>query len=497
MPRRATTYLPPLERPLRARTRQRDLYELLRAAILDRRLRPGTRVPSTRELAREYGVARGTVVAVYGQLVSEGYLSGRVGAGTVVSETLPDELLSRGLPPQPRSTTTSHPPLKPTLSRRSRLFVDSPFPLRPAALAGQAFVAHRPALDAFPVKLWARVASSRLRRLSGAALADGDPLGDARLRGVIAAYLGSARGVRCEPDQVFILSGTQQALELVARLVLDPGDAAWVEDPGYPGASRVLQASGATLCPVPVDAEGLCVSSGEDTSPRARLACVTPAHQAPLGVVMSLPRRLALLDWARRRRAWIFEDDYDSEYRYESRPLPALQGLDSLGCVLHAGSFSKTLFPSLRLGYLVVPHSIVDVVARARSLVDRYPGILPQAVLADFIEDGHYARHLRRMRELYAERRDALARSIANRLGGALALPEGGAGLDTVGWLGAGFEEQDVVTTAAAHRVLLEPLTRYRLQAKLPPGVLLGFASLSVRKIDEGVTRLARVLDGR
>ncbi|NMO20278.1 PLP-dependent aminotransferase family protein [Pyxidicoccus fallax] len=494
MSKRATTYIPPLERPLGARTHQRDLYTLLRAAILDRRLRPGSRIPSTRDLAREYGVARGTVVAVYGQLVSEGYLTATVGAGTRVSETVPDELLSRGLPAQPRSATTSREPPPPALARRGQQYTDSPFPLRPAAAVSQAFVAHRPALDAFPVKLWSRVAASRLRRLSGAALADGDPLGDARLRRVIAAYLGSARGVRCEADQVFIVSGVQQALELVARLVVDPGDAVWVEDPGYPGSSRILQASGAVTCPVPVDAEGLRVSVGEDRAPRARLACVTPAHQAPLGVAMSLARRLALLDWARRSRAWVFEDDYDSEYRYASKPLPALQGLDTHGCVLHAGSFSKTLFPALRLGYLVVPSSIVDRVAKARSLMDRYPGILPQAVLADFIEDGHYARHLRRMRELYAERRDALSRSVAARLSGALVLPEGGAGLDTVGWLEKGLQARTVVAAAGEHRVLLEPLDRYLLRERLPQGVLLGFASLSTRQIALGVERLARAL---
>jgi GntR family transcriptional regulator/MocR family aminotransferase len=493
MPKRTTSFIPSLDRPLSPGSRQRGLYAALRQAILDRRLRAGARLPSTREMARAYGVSRGTAVAVYAQLIDEGYLRGRVGAGTFVNETLPDALLQRAAA-QTRSAQA--PAAPPRLARRARLLTHSPFPLLSAPAPARPFEAHRPALDVFPAALWARVASSRLRRLKGALLADASPLGYLPLREALVDYLGSVRGVRCEVEQVLIVSGTQQALDLASRLVFDPGDSVWVEDPGHAGTRQLLSAAGARVRPIPVDGEGLCVSEAERTAAEARLACVTPAHQAPLGVAMSLPRRLALLDWARRKRAWIFEDDYDSEYRYEGRPLPSLQSLDEVGCVLHAGSFSKTLFPALRLGYLVVPPALVEAFRGARSLTDRYPGIIPQAILADFLSEGHYARHIRRMREVYAERRQGLVERTASRLGGALRLSAEPAGLDLVGWLGEGLCEREVLRGAETHGVSLEPLSAYTVRARVPPGVVLGFAALPRRQMEEGVERLAHALEG-
>jgi GntR family transcriptional regulator / MocR family aminotransferase len=323
----------------------RQLYQRLRAAILAGQLPPGTRLPSTRSLATELGVSRTTALTAYEQLRDEGYLDGQVGAGTTIAEL-------SGPGPAPPASTHAAPqaPPRPALSARGATMAGDRWRLRPPDSLGaglRAFPLGLPALDAFPHQVWTRILTRRARRSLDQLLGYQDPAGYRPLREAIAAYLSMARGVRCTPAQIVVVSGAQAGLDLTARLLLDPGDPVWVEDPGYYGARGALACAGARLIPVPVDTDGLDVAAGQRCEPAARLAYVTPSHQFPVGVTMSLPRRLALLAWAKQADAFVLEDDYESEYRYVGRPLPALQGLDEAGRVIYVGSFSKVLFPSL------------------------------------------------------------------------------------------------------------------------------------------------------
>jgi GntR family transcriptional regulator/MocR family aminotransferase len=350
-----------------------------------------------------------------------------------------------------------------------------------------------PALDLFPTTLWAQITARRLRRVPASLLLGCDPMGYGPLREGVADYVGTSRGVKCVAGQVVIVTGVQEALDLVARLFLDSGDRVCVEDPGYPGAAGVFEAAGAKISAVRVDDEGMEL---RETSLRgARLVYVTPGHQFPLGITMSLPRRLALLEWAGKSGALIFEDDYDSEYRYSGRPVPAMQGLDRGGQVLFAGSFNKVLFPSLRLGYLVVPPDLADRFAATKSVSSRHPPLLEQAVLCDFITEGHFGRHLRRMREVYAERLSALLDGAREQLAGLLEISSVEAGLQTVGWLGGGIDEETAATAAAARKVEVTPLGSYSRGHSQRPGLQLGFAAVDVREIRRGVRELAAALE--
>jgi GntR family transcriptional regulator / MocR family aminotransferase len=316
--------------------------------------------------------------------------------------------------------------------------------------------------------------------------------GYAPLRRAVADYLRVTRGVICEPEQIAMVAGVQEALDLVARLILNPGDRVWIENPGYIGATIAFEAAGATIAPLDVDAEGMVVPPRR--APPARLAYVTPAHQFPLGVAMSLPRRLALIEWARRTRALIFEDDYDSEYRYAGASLPALQGLDRHGVVIFAGTFSKTLFPSMRLGYLVVPPHFVEPLTAMKSVTNRFAPVLEQAVLCDFMTEGHFGRHVRRMRQIYAGRLHALLEASGRRLAGLLDIAQVEAGLQTTAWLRGGRSANAVTRAAAERGVEVTPLTRYCRQTIEREGLVLGFAAVDEREIERGVVELASVL---
>jgi GntR family transcriptional regulator/MocR family aminotransferase len=487
MARETTAFSLSLPAPPSHGSLYRWLYDELRAAILEGRLRPGGRLPATRDLASAYGLSRATIVTAFDQLKSEGYVEGKAGSGTYVSQVLPEQLLDvRG----PR-TEKRLPHRRVALSEYARRLQPfrgtSPRPIR-------AFRANQPALDLFPTTLWAQVAARRLRRVSANLLAGGEALGYRPLRQAVADYLNSSRGVKCTADQVLILSGAQEALDRTARILLNPGESVWMEEPGYPGAAVVFRAVGARICPVPVDAEGLDLERGIQKWRRARLAYVTPAHQFPLGVTMSLRRRLALLEWARRSGTLIFEDDYDSEYRYSGRPIPALQGLDRSGVVIFAGSFSAVLFPALRLGYLVVPPEMVDVFAAAESVSTHHPPLLEQAVLCDFITEGHFARHIRRMRELYAERLAVLLEGAREKLAGALEISTVEAGLQTVGWLTRGLRAERVAELVAQRGVEVVPLSRYASGRSRREGLMLGFAAVDPRELRRGVEELGRVL---
>src|SRR5690606_16763297 len=360
-----------------------------------------------------------------------------------------------------------------------------------------------PALDMFPARLWARLTAREWRR-GGPYLGDADPGGERALREAIAWYAMHSRGARCTADQVFVVSGAQQGLDIAARVLLDPGDAVWVEDPGYPYAHTVFAAAGARLVPVPVDGEGLDVAAGERAAPKARLAYVTPSHQFPLGAVMSVSRRLALLAWARRAEAWVLEDDYDSEFRYADRPLPCLQGLDverqdaaGPARVLYIGTFSKPLAPAARLGYLIVPDAPVDAFRAARAVLDRHAPTLAQGVLADFIAEGHYARHVRRVRAVYAERQAALLAAAEAELAGLLTLTPDPAGLHLVGRLAPGVDAEAATAAAEAEGVRVYPVSRYALAAGVQDrsGLILGYAGFDARAIRAGVRKLRRVLE--
>jgi GntR family transcriptional regulator/MocR family aminotransferase len=472
----------------------RWLCAALRAEILEGRLRPGARLPATRDLAGQYALSRGTIVSAFEQLKSEGYLEGSVGSGTYVNKVLPDDLLQAprqgGTPRSAEPAATRRRPPRTVSGFAGRLAPLPAYDPRPA----RAFRANQPALDLFPTTLWAQIAARRWRRASTGLLLGCGPLGYPPLQEAVAGYLRTSRGVRCVPEQVAIVSGAQEALDLVARLFLDPGDRVCMEDPGYAGAARVFAACGARISALRLDGEGM-----ELPSPRlrgVRLAYVTPAHQFPLGVGMSLPRRLALLEWARRSGALILEDDYDSEYRYSGRPLPALQGLDRDGLVLFAGSFSKVLFPSLRLGYLVIPADLVDRFAAARSMTSRHAPLLEQAVLYEFLAEGHFGRHVRRMREVYAERLSVLLECARRRLAGRLEISDVEAGLQTAGWLCGGIDGEAAAEAAAARGVEVTPLGRYSRGRLARDGLLLGFAAVDGREIRRGVEELAAALEG-
>src|SRR6202522_2373716 len=469
----------------------RWLYEELRSAILTGRLHPGARLPATRDLAEQYGISRPTIVTAFEQLRSEGYVEGRVGSGTYVSEILPDELLQA---PRARSTAGTRRRGIPRSAYATRL---RPL-LRAVPRPARAFRASQPGLDAFPMGLWTQVATRRLRRASASLLAGGDALGYRPLCEAVAEYLNSSGGVKCAADQVLIISGVQQALDRTAHLLLEPGDPVWMEEPGYPGAAVVFRAVGARICAVPVDSEGLTLEAGQRRWPRQRprLVYVTPAHQFPLGVTMSLRRRLSLLEWARRSRTIIFEDDYDSEYRYSGRPIPALQGLDRAAVVIFAGSFTDVLFPALRLAYLVVPSDMVDIFAAAESVSTHHPPLIDQAILCDFIREGHFARHVRRMRQLYAERLSVLVESARERLAGLLEIPPVEAGLRTVGWLQGGRSAERAALAAARHEVEVVPLSRYAWGRVRRDGLVLGFAAVDGREIRRGVEQLGQALEG-
>lgn len=488
MPKRT----PRLHLALRSRaggaTRFRWLYDEIRTAILDGSLTAGARLPATRSLASQYRVARGTVVAAFDQLTAEGYLESRVGSGTYIRQGSPE----------PRAAACSarpQPPLSSSraLSARGRRLAGNPFPRLWANPSVETFRLDRPALDAFPREVWGRLAARRLRRAPDL-LSHGEPLGFRPLREAIASYVGLSRGVKCSAEQVLITTGTQHSLDLIARLVLDAGERVWMEDPGYPAVTSLLRALGAQVVGVPVDEEGIDCDVGRRRARQARLAYVTPGCQFPLSGTMSLARRLSLLRWAQDEGAWVFEDDYDSQLRFSGRPLAALQSLDTGGCVIYSNSFNKMLFTSLRLGFLVLPPRLVDPVAAARSIIDRFPSVLEQATLCDFIAEGHMDQHMRRMRELYAARFDALIRSARRELEGLMELAPIHAGLQTVGWLAAGIDEGEACRRAAEHGIDSVALSRLAIERTMPPGLVLGVGSADVRAVRRGVRQLARVL---
>ena len=496
----------------------RALYERIRDGILSGKLAPSTRLPSTRALASELGVARGTVEAAYERLVAEGFVIGRGAAGSRVNPQLdaarleatakaiaPSDSAARhrhGTPHSDRAAIASAPAglssdlPTPTNLRNLPDAPDNPSHI-PRNAQGMPLPLQNgmPALDAFPRKLWARLAARHARHLSSEGLIYQDAIGWRPLREAIAGYLTIARGIHCDPDQIIVTAGYQGALALIARLLLRPGDTVWCEDPGYFRAHEGLRTTGATLVPVPVDAAGLDVAAGERIAPDARLAVVTPSHQSPLSVTLSLARRLALLTWAQTHDAWIVEDDYDSEFRYTGAPLPALKSLDGGQRVLYAGSFSKVLFPGLRLGYLVVPPALRDRFVVSASLTSPVQGWVEQATVTDFITQGHFSRHIKRMRQLYAERRAALAAALRETLAGRIDLAQQAGGMHLLGWLEPHRRDRDVCRTALRHGLAPGALSFFSVARQLPPALVMSFTNVPETLAADVAQRLARVFD--
>lgn len=472
----------------------RQLYESLRLAILTGRLASGTRLPSTREVATELKISRNTVMNAFDQLIAEGYLEGQVGSGTFVSHNLPDDLLNAQAALK-RSRKIKRGVTK--LSRRGEVVASTRITASQTLAGVRPFVPGIPALDAFPYEIWGRIVSRRWRQPQRNLLAYNDPAGYRPLREAIAEYLGAARAVYCEPEQVIITVGTQQAANLAAKILLNPDDAVWVEEYSYLGAQAALKSAEVRLVPVPVDEEGLNVEAGKNLCPDARLVYVTPSHQYPLGVTMSLTRRLFLLDWAAESEAWILEDDYDSEYRYAGRPLSALQGLDKNGRVIYLGTFSKVLFPGLRLGYVVAPPDLVEPFVKARAASDRCSSAIDQAVLTDFITEGHFARHIRRMRSLYAERQEVLIEAVKGELGGLLTINPDAAGIHLVGWLPEEISAEAVTGEAFQFGVIVQPLSVFCLDKSKPAlnGLVLGYGAYDEPGIKNAVKELATAVN--
>ena len=482
------------------------IYDGVRADILSGALAPGMRLPSSRALAAEAGVSRNSVLAAYDQLAAEGYIEARRGSGTRVAAALPDEMPSpaKGAAAEAAaeaaaSKAASSAATKPRLSVYARRTSEAP-----GELPGMApkplrydFRYGVPPTDDFPFDLWRKIIAARLRRMARPDMQYAPPEGFGPLRGEIAAYLNRHRGVRCESDQIIVVSGSQQALDLTARMLLDPGDGVLIEEPHYLGARHVFLAAGARLIPAPVDGDGLDVTKAPPAAARTRLAYATPSHQFPGGAVMPLARRLDLLAWAGRRDAYIVEDDYDSEYRYGGKPVEAIQGLDRSGRVIYMGTFSKTVFPSLRVGYLVLPPELVGPFRRAKWLADRHTPLLEQQALADFIAGGHYERHLRRTRQRLSARRGALLEALQEFLGDSATLQGENAGLHLLLWLkGVSAESLDgLIERAAMEGVGIYSALPYYLEPPPRAGLIVGFAALGERDIRAGVRRLARVME--
>jgi GntR family transcriptional regulator / MocR family aminotransferase len=467
----------------------RQIYDAYRTSIVDGSLRPGQRIPSTRVLASELGVSRFPVLNAYAQLLAEGYLESRVGAGTVVSSSIPDQLTSSA-PTGPRFTSGRSGPRP--FARRCAIL--PPFKGRPWQSSWGAFVVGQVAFNRFPLQIWSNLVARRCRNMDAKSFHYPDQIGSAALRETVANYLRTARSLRCEAEQIMIVSGSQQALELSARVLLDAGNQVWVEEPGYRLARDVFALAGGHSVAVPVDLEGLDVSAGIRLCSKARAALVTPSHQFPLGVTMSATRRLQLLAWAQSSGAWVLEDDYDSEYRYKGMPIASLQGLDAHARVIYIGTFSKVLFPSLRLGYMVIPSDLVDRFSAVRRAMDLGPPSFYQEVLADFIAEGHFARHIRRMRVLYGERAGELLDCIERDLRGMVEVFGGEAGMHLSVTLKSGGSDMEIAERAARQKLWLWPLSPSYSGQRSRQGFVLGFGSTELADIPRTIRKLRSLL---
>jgi GntR family transcriptional regulator / MocR family aminotransferase len=469
-----------------SRPLHRQIYDGYRAGIVNGALQPGQRVPSTRGLALELGISRIPVLTAYAQLVAEGYLQSRTGTGTAVSVLLPHQ----GRSSERRSA--------PAVRRNLVTAVMPPLPLDPVenppwSRGWGPFGVGQVAFDQFPFQVWSRLVTRHCRNTTTKSLDYGNPMGLEELREAIAVYLRTVRGVRCEAEQIMIVSGSQQALHVAVRALLKPESRIWMEEPGYRFARRVFAVNGCRIVPVPVDHEGLNVAAGLKRCQDAHAAFVTPSHQYPLGFTMSASRRLQLLDWAEHSRAWIFEDDYDSDYRYENMPILSLQGLDRNARVVYIGTFSKVLFPSLRLGYLVIPEDLIGRFQAVRFAAELAPATFFQLVLTDFIREGHFSRHIRRMRMIYHERRTALVSSIGDDLGFGFEITGAQAGMHLC-IIRDGLPDREIAQRASSSKIWVVPLSPFYTGNASRQGFVLGFGSTAASEMSRALQKFQSVL---
>jgi GntR family transcriptional regulator / MocR family aminotransferase len=462
-----------------------QIYDSFRHRIIRRELRAGELVPSSRWLARELRVSRLPVLNAYAQLLAEGYFESRVGSGTFVASSLPAQHRSLG------AATATIGKASRRISSRAAAMPPYQRPVWAGSLGP--FQVGQPDLHSFPMDIWSKLIARYSRRVQVKGLQYGDPMGLLELRETIAVYLRTARGVRCEAGQIMIVSGSQQALDLTTRVIVDPGAAVWVEEPGYWLVHYVLRAAGCRAVPVPVDAEGLNVAAGMRLNRKARAVFVAPSHQYPLGVTMSATRRLQLLEWAQHAGAWIVEDDYDSEYRYNSKPIASLQGMDHHDRVIYIGSFSKIMFPALRLGYIVIPPDLVERFAAMRQSMDLCPSHIPQAVMLEFIREGHFARHIRRMRPIYAERREVLVTDLARAFGEDAEIIGDEAGMHLTLLLQKLRKDEQLAARAAKESLWLSPLSASYVGRSPRHGFVLGFGNTRANQIPAAVRQLKRL----
>jgi GntR family transcriptional regulator/MocR family aminotransferase len=464
----------------------RQIYLQLRSAILSGTLVRATKLPSTRELAAQLGVSRSAVVSAFEQLLAEGYAFGKKGAGTYIASDLPEPFEAI----HGRKKRTASVAKTAASFRGIGGFVDvtEQSDERPFNLG-------RTLVDARTTELWRKLSARTLRSLGRHHLGYGDPRGLLELRRSVRDYLHAARGVRCEPEQVVITAGTQQAVDIVTRVMQGPDKEIWIEDPGYPLTRLALVAAGAKVCPIPVDQHGVNVAEGIRRAPKARAVFITPSHQFPKGVALSMARRLELLVWARESGAWIVEDDYASEFRYGGRPLASLQGLDEAERVIYIGTLNKVLFPGLRLGYAVVPPSLLRAFVIARYLMDRQPSSLCQAVVAAFMEEGHFAAHIRRMRETYRDQRDALVAALRRRLGDHLTVDPPDQGMHLAAYTRRGLSDVTIERAAREHGIVVRAMSRLYVEAAAQSALILGFSGYPRQIIAPAVARLARAFE--
>lgn len=462
-----------------------QVYRQIRLAILDQRLKPGSKLPSTRELSQQLTISRSAIVTAYDQLIAEGYVQGQKGSGTYVSSDIP------------APATKSKPKLE-----RTRTSIAKDFNLKSVAdftdvtMQGSAlpFNLGRTLIDVRTHEQWRRIAARTFRSLEPNHFGYSDPRGSLKLRNAICEYLRVARSVRCEPDQIVVTAGTQHAIDLIARLLPDPNTDVWVEDPGYLPTRQSLAAHGARIHPIPVDAHGLVVKAGIKSAPKARAVFVTPSHQFPTGVVLSMARRLELIAWARDANAWIVEDDYASEFRYGGHPLASMQGLDDNERVIYIGTLNKALFPGLRLGYAVIPTRMLRALVTARYLSDRQPSTITQSIVADFMEQGYFAAHIRRMRLTYRTQRDTLVAALRRSLRDKLVVDPPDQGMHLIAYLNNRLSDINIERAALEHGVVVRAMSRMYAAAPAKSALMLGFSGYPERLIAPAVARLAKAI---
>jgi len=467
----------------------KQLYNIFRQSILEGKYSPGQKLPGTRSLAAALNISRNTAVLAFEQLLIEGYIKGKIGSGTFVNE-IPDNILNikeninRKKSEQKITTNLISQLGSPGLIRRN-ISTEEIIPFQNGL----------PSLDEFPIKIWLKLNNQISRSLSNNHLGYGDAAGYRPFREEIASYLRTYRAVNCSADQIIIVNGSQQGLDLIMRVLLKPGDIVWHEDPGYFGARASMLFAGAKIFPSPLDNEGLNIEYSSKKYPAPKLIYTTPSHQFPLGLTMSVSRRIQLLQYASRNNCWIIEDDYDSEFRYSGSPLPSLQGMDKNNCVLYLGTFSKVLFPGLRLGYLVLPDpQMLEVFVSAKSMMDRQSPVFEQMITSQFLKEGYFTRHIRKMRTLYKERQEFLINEIDRELNGVVKVNPSDTGMHIIAWLPENLNDAIISRKAKENNLIAYPLSEYVLKFKQKPGLLLGYTAFEKSKLKTGVKLLKKII---